>query len=112
MLIFVRSVSIIIIIISKPISLKEQAEKEMLFTSRRNKTQERPLTRGKGPENYTLPDTKAQDRPQTGGSRPPGAMDLGTLWKAPRNGLQPGSKGPGGKLGKNTDILHAHQDDQ
>ena len=35
----------------------------MLFTSRRNKTQERPLTRGKGPENYTLPDTKAQDQP-------------------------------------------------
>ena len=35
----------------------------MLFTPRRNKTQERPLTRGKGPENYTLPDTKAQDRP-------------------------------------------------
>ena len=42
----------IIIIISKPISVKEQAEKEMLFTSRRNKTQERPLTRGKGPGNH------------------------------------------------------------
>ena len=44
--------TIIIIIISKPISLKEQAEKEMSFTSRRNKTQERPLTRGKGPGNH------------------------------------------------------------
>ena len=50
------------IIVSKPISLKEQAKKEMLFTSCRNKTQERPLTRGKGPENHTLPDTKAQNR--------------------------------------------------
>ena len=53
---------IIIMIISKAISLMEQTKKEMLFTSCRNKTQERPLTRGKGPENHTLPDTKAQDR--------------------------------------------------
>ena len=58
-----------IIIISKPISLKEQAEKEMLFTSRRNKTQDRPLTRGKGPGNHAT--RKIVAVPKMDSARPP-----------------------------------------